>query len=84
MPIEGTPNDYKVNNPEAEDVAEFQTRVMTIINELMKSDQNILIVSHGGVGRIIRYAHMTDKPEVFYDLEVAPNCAIVRIENLLK
>ena len=84
LPIEGTPNDYKVNNPEAEDVSEFQNRVLNIVNELRKSDQNILIVTHGGVGRIIRYSQMIKKPDVFYDIEVAPNCAIVPIEELMR
>lgn len=32
MPIEGTPNDYKVNSPEAEDVIKFQMRVMSVMN----------------------------------------------------
>lgn len=83
MPIKGASNNYKVENPEAEDVSDFMNRVLSIVGDLKDSGQNILLVSHGGVGRIIMYSVMDQKPEVFYDIKDIPNCKIVPIESLL-
>ncbi|HSW37526.1 MAG TPA: histidine phosphatase family protein [Candidatus Saccharimonadales bacterium] len=56
----------------AEDVSEFQKRVLDFLREYRASKLNSLMVSHAGVGRIIKATRQDLDPRTFYDLPPYP------------
>lgn len=63
----------------AEDPHIFQDRVQSLLNELIQGDENVLIVSHAGVGRIIETIKKNLDPNNFYDLAPHPNAKIIEL-----
>jgi len=82
--LTGTPN-RKVTSLElisaegAEDVKRFQDRVVSFLQDYKDSPQNILLVSHAGVGRIIECSKNGLDPTTFYDLASYPNAHAVEL-----
>lgn len=81
----GTPNreitsEEMVSAEGAENPTLFQERVLLFLREYKDSDQNILIVSHAGVGRIIESARQGLNPRGFYDLTPYPNAHAVKLD----
>lgn len=63
----------------AEDPHAFQDRVNSLLKELSKKNENILLVSHAGVGRIIEVIKKKLDPCSFYDLDPQPNAKIIML-----
>ena len=72
-----------VDAQNAEDVEMFLERVHECLKEISSSDQNILLVSHAGVGRILEVIKNNINPKLFYDIEAYPN-ASVHLINWIK
>ena len=64
----------------AEDPNAFQHRVLSLLFELKQENEDILLVSHAGVGRIIEAARQSIAPNLFYDLPAYPNAHAVELE----
>lgn len=82
VPITDCDNDYQTSNPSSEPVIDFQARVLDFLQSIDNSDQNILIVSHGGVARIIRYSYMDSKPNNFLDMPVINNSQLYTLKQI--
>jgi probable phosphoglycerate mutase len=54
--------------PDAENIMDFQSRVMGLVERLEGSSKNILLVSHAGVGRVIEGTWLGMNPKEFYTL----------------
>ena len=65
--------------PGAEDPQVFMARVSEALAELEEYPGTILIVSHAGVGRIIRCSKEGLDPASFYDLPAYPNATVVEL-----
>lgn len=63
----------------AEDSVAFQRRVMSCMKDLEKLTGNTLLVSHDGVGRIIKATKLGIEPHRFYEVEKYPNAKIIEI-----
>lgn len=79
MPVDMPPPDWN-NVPHGESVRQFRDRVLAFFKEYKNSPENILIVSHAGVGRIIDACRQEMEPEDFYELEAYPNGRIIRLD----
>lgn len=64
----------------AEDVYDFQKRVIDFLKNIANDSDNILIVSHAGVGRIIEATKLDKDPQTFYDLDAYPNAHAVELD----
>jgi len=64
----------------AEDPNDFQERVCSFVKELSKSPENILLVSHAGVGRILETIKEGKESDMFYDIPPYPNASITKID----
>lgn len=64
----------------AENPDDFYNRVFSCLEELSKSSENVLIVSHAGVGRMLETIKDNGKPELFYDTLPYPNGFVYRID----
>jgi len=64
----------------AEDPYDFQARVLSFLREHKDTKENILIVSHAGVGRIIETARLELDSSSFYDVPPYPNAEPVRLD----
>lgn len=54
----------------AEDLYEFQARILSVFNEIIKKDASILIIAHAGVIRVIK-SHLFNLPiEKMFTMEV--------------
>lgn len=70
-----------VNAKEAEDPKAFRDRVYACVKELAQLSENILLVSHAGVGRMLHTIKDENMPEeLFYDKEAFPNGSITKID----
>jgi len=69
-----------VNAEEAEDPKDFQERVYSCVKELNQLPENILLVSHGGVGRMLDTIKDGISGELFYDKEIYSNGSITKID----
>ena len=63
----------------AEDPTEFRNRIINFLNEYKNSKENILIVSHAGVGRAIEAAKQNLNPSDFYNLPPYPNAHALKL-----
>lgn len=79
MPIDMPPPDWN-NVPHGESVRQFRDRVLAFFRQYKESPQNILVVSHAGVGRIIDACRQEIEPERFYELDPYPNGRIIRLD----
>lgn len=83
--LTGTPI-HKISSRElisaqnAEDTEAFRNRVYLTIKEFSKSPENILIVSHAGVGRILETIKTGADTKLFYDLPAYPNASVNKID----
>lgn len=64
----------------AENVDDFRSRVVECVKELSKIQENILIVSHAGVGRILETVKENMEAKLFYDLPAYPNASVTKID----
>jgi probable phosphoglycerate mutase len=64
----------------AEDPEMFRSRVCSCIEELSKLSENILLVSHAGVGRILETVKEGIDAKLFYDLPAYKNASITKID----
>lgn len=69
----------RVSAKGAEDPVAFQERVMACIKDIEKLPGNTLLVSHDGVGRIIKATKLGIEPHRFYEVEKYPNAKIIPI-----
>ena len=69
-----------VNAENAEDPKAFYSRVYSCVKELSQSPENILLVSHGGVGRMLDAIKDGMPKELFYNKEIYPNGSITIID----
>ncbi len=84
--LTGTPNHPKISAQElisaegAENPQVFYDRVMSFIEEWGKAEQDILMVSHAGVGRMIEIIKQKGNPELFYDIPAHQNALLVKLD----
>ena len=57
----------------------FKKRVVECVRELSLTDENVLIVSHAGVGRILESERDSIASELFYDLPAWNNASVTVI-----
>jgi alpha-ribazole phosphatase len=76
---EGVTTAMLTTTPGAEDAPTFMRRVAEALDELKDCEGTILIVSHAGVGRIIRCYLEGIPPENFFDLPPYPNATLVEL-----
>ena len=69
----------RVSAQDAEDPVEFQRRVTSCIEDIEKLTGNTLLVSHDGVGRIIKATKLGIEPHRFYEVEKYLNAKIIEI-----
>ena len=65
---------------EAEDPQLFCDRVCSYIKELSESPENILIVSHAGVGRMLETVKEGKESNMFYDIPAYGNASVTKID----
>ncbi len=63
-----------------EEPVEFRERVFSFIKEHQFSNENILMVSHDGVSRIIEATKLGLEPSQFFTLPSHPNAQVVKID----
>ena len=83
--LSGTPHgviDSKIliGAKNAEDPKLFYERVHSCLRELAQSPDNILLVSHAGVGRMLETIKKNGDAELFYDIQAYPNASITKID----
>ncbi len=66
----------------AENTRDFANRVQSFLKEWNRSDENILMVAHAGVGRIIETIKTNTDTELFYDLPAWPNASVIKLDWL--
>jgi probable phosphoglycerate mutase len=69
-----------VGAKDAENPQDFHERVYSCIRELSRLPENVLLVSHGGVGRMLETIRKDGNPELFYDIPVYPNAEVVEVD----
>lgn len=69
--------------PNAENIDHFHDRVYDFIHEVKNLDQNILIVSHAGVARMLEVIKTNGDKTLFYDLPSYPNAVINELDWLV-
>lgn len=79
-PIRKVTSDELVSAEGAEDAAHFQARVISFLKEHKDLPEDILLVSHAGVGRIIECTKQGLDPRTFYDLPPYPNAHAVVLD----
>lgn len=79
-PIHEATSTDLVNAPGAENPKLFSERVISCIKELNDSSDNILLVSHAGVGRILETLKEGGEPKYFYNIPGYENGSITKID----
>ena len=69
-----------INAENSENIISFKDRIMECILELNKFEENILLVSHGGVGRMLETLKENKDPSLFYDTSIWDNASITKID----
>ena len=67
---------------DAESPTVLHDRVLSCLQEFSASPENILLVSHGGVFRMIETIRQKRDPQLFYDLKCPPNAMVSKIDWL--
>ena len=70
-----------VSAQNAEDPQVFMDRVHNLLEEIYKLKEQVLIISHAGVGRIIEAKRKSVSADCFYDLEPFPNAQIIKLDE---
>ncbi len=65
---------------DAEDVNEFQQRVLAAIHDYARQPGNTLLVSHAGVSKVIEETKHHHRPHIFHDLDGFPHGEVTSIE----
>jgi len=68
-----------VEAPGAEAPLAFQRRVVEAMKEIVQLDGDVLIVSHGGVGRILEASRLRSNLRDFYDIKGYPNATVIKL-----
>ena len=63
----------------AEDPQKFMDRLHSLLEEIINTNEIILIVSHAGVGRIIETNKKGLPASTFYDLDPFPNAQVIEL-----
>ena len=85
--LTGTPT-YEISSKmlvfaqNAENPKNFDDRVNSFLKEWNMYDENVLMVAHAGVGRIIETIKKGTDPELFYDLPAYPNASVIKLDWL--
>ncbi len=69
-----------INADGAEKITDFQYRVLSILHEIKDSPDNILLVSHAGVGRIIEATKQQMPVDTFYSIQPYPNAQAIKLD----
>lgn len=69
-----------VGAKEAEDTNNFHDRVYSCLKELSQSTENILLVSHAGVGRMLETIKEGIEYNFFYDIKAYTNASVTKID----
>jgi len=69
-----------VDAENAEDPEMFKNRVCACVEELSKLPENILLVSHAAVGRVLETVKEGIDAKLFYDLPAYKNASITKID----
>ncbi len=64
----------------AENAADFRNRVCSFLQQLSKSPETILVVSHAGVGRMMETIKNNGENQLFYDIPAYPNASVNKID----
>ena len=72
--------DILVEAKGAEDPKEFKNRVYSCIKELSQLPENILLVSHGGVSKMLDAIKDNTPSELFYTKNVHPDGSFIKID----
>lgn len=67
---------------EAEDTNAFYNRVRSFLDEYKDSEENILMVCHAGVGRMVETIKEKRDPILFYDIPAYSNAAVIKLDWL--
>jgi broad specificity phosphatase PhoE len=83
--LSGTPNvevtsKRMIAATNAESINHFIDRVKSFLEEYGKRKENVLMVAHAGVGRLIEAIRQEMDAELFYDLPPYPNAAVVALD----
>jgi len=79
QPEKGTSSLDLISAQGAENPFRFKKRVESFLNQYQNSQQNILVVSHTGVGRMIEVITKGLNPKTFYDLPKWPNAVLIKL-----
>lgn len=75
----GVTAEQRVTAKGAENTESFQRRVMSCIEDMKKLPGNTLLVSHDGVGRIIKATKLGIESHRLYEVEKYPNAKVIQI-----
>ena len=64
----------------AEKPKDFHDRIYSCVKELSQPLENILLVSHAGVGRMLETIKENKEINLFYDIKAYPNASITKID----
>ena len=78
-PIQNISSAKLLSAQNAESINHFTTRIQSFLKSISKTQENYLIVSHAGVGRLIETMIQKIKPEFFYDLPAYKNSEIIEL-----
>ncbi len=79
-PIQKISSFVLISAENAEDVDDFRNRILNFIKEYSKINENILIVSHAGVGRLLETIKENMDAKLFYDLPAYHNGSVTKID----
>ncbi|MEK7459874.1 MAG: histidine phosphatase family protein [Patescibacteria group bacterium] len=71
-----------MNTKNAEKPKEFYKRINSCIKRLSNSSENILLVSHASVAGMIEIIKTGKDINLFYDIPMCPNTAIIKIDYI--
>jgi len=69
-----------VSSEGAEDPLRFRNRIFSFLRDYKETTDNILLVSHAGVDRMIQATKLGMKPEQFYSLPPLPNAHAIKMD----
>lgn len=69
-----------VSSENAEDPEEFYNRVHSSIKKLSQLHGNILVVGHGGFGKMLEAIKIGVEHKLFFDLPHYPNAFVIKID----
>lgn len=79
-PLRKVSSHQLISAPGAENVNDFQKRIVSFLKTVKNSNGNHLIVSHAGVGRMIECTKQNLNPESFYGLTAYPNASPIELD----